>query len=131
MSTKKPTKTTTPTPTLKTPQREFENYIGLTPDERKEIGCTLFRAYDQANDNLIASRKFFNSLNDAVAKYKSNHDALALGLEIATLLNNTPDELIARDVFVCGTLNSLMRKLKEKYYAPGTPAHTSGMDSDK
>lgn len=115
MSTKKPTKTTTPTPTLKTPEREFENYIGLTPDERKEINDALFRATDQGGDNSIALRNFFGSLKNAVSNYKTNHDALALGLELAALLNNTPDEIIARNIVVNGILHSIRRKLNEKH----------------
>ena len=129
MSTKKPTKTTTPTPTLKTPEREFENYIGLTPDERKEIDNYLFRAYDQANDNRIATRKFFDSLHRAVSNYKVNHDALALGLEIAALLNNTPEEIVTRDFSVCISLNDLRKKLNEKHHFPEELRET--VDSDK
>lgn len=125
MSTKKPTPYTIGLKSeniLPVPKREFEHFIGLTPDERKEINDTLFRATDQGGDNTIALRNFFGSLKNAVSNYKTNHDALALGLELAALLNNTPDEIIARNIVVCGILHSIRRKLNEKHDAHGTPA---------
>lgn len=129
MSTKKPTKTTTPTPTLKTPEREFENYIGLTPDERKEIINALFRAIDSASVNWVQTRNLLRDLQNALLEYKSKHDAVSLGLALATLLSDRPTQIISKGEIAIGLLTSLQRKLNEKFNSHNSP--TPEKDSDK